>query len=318
LSFVALEVNVTLSVLDDIPLYTSVDQITERLRFHPEIEIPDENLASIVAKYELAADRAHWAECGWNGCGTAHRFGFVISDKQGRETMCGQDCAEKKGGVQFKEVIARHKAREEKVARQKVVGDLLKDKAEREAKARATEKAVRQAVQEFNVFANHFRPIWRHLQDAARVGGSVWAEIKRSDWSATQVSTDRQVVFRIAGCKAVSSDGSGLRAALQLALGWYENELNEDALMLMKDNELTAVVRSADRYAEKVTQGAEYAANVDSLLAPSNVQGFHAIVDNALRPSAMASARQAIDSWPKVYEKLMGKRLVTVACALNQ
>jgi hypothetical protein len=294
-----------LFVEEDIPLYTSVEQITERLHFHPQLDITDENLRSIVAKYELPPDRTLWAECGWNNCGTAHRFGFVISDKHGRETMCGQDCANTKGGVQFKEVIARHKAKEEKLARQKVVAELLKDRADKIEAAMATSKAVNEALYDLSVFETHFRPIWRQLQDAARVGGSVWAAIKRTDWSlSSSGKEDIEVVARIAGHKAISGDGRGLAAALHLAVRWYEDVLHEGVLTAMDDKELKLVVPTADRHAEKVRRGAEYVEQVAALIDPRNVRGFEPIVDRVLRTSAMATARDAVQTWPKVHAKL--------------
>lgn len=295
----------TLSVLDDIPLYTSVQEIVGRLHFHAQLDIPDEQLGSIVAKYELPSARENWTTCGWNSCAEPHRFGFVISDLQGRETTCGNRCALTKGGVQFKEVIARHKAREERIARQKVVGDLLRDRTASEVAVTNAATAVRNALSDYHVFARHFQPIWRPLQDAAKSGGVVRAAIQQTDWSmAMGRKEELEIVARIAGYKALTTDGQGLAVGLHLARQWHIDTLHEEVLMSKEDDELKAIVRDADRHREKVRLGVEYAVNVEALIAPSNVHGFEAIVERVLRVSSMATARAAVETWSKLHAEL--------------
>lgn len=297
-----------LAVSDDIPLYTSVAQITDRLRFQPQLAIADENLGSIVAKYELPEDKANWTECGWNGCDEPHRFGFVISDKQGRETTCGNRCALTKGGVVFKEVIARLKLAEEVQAQKKVVSELLTGRTESEAAVHATADAVNVALYCFSAFKEHFRPLWRQLEDAAKGGGVVRAAIKRSEWSLNIGKKEElEAVARVAGYKAITSDGPGLATSLRLARQWYADVLVAESLMVMDHKALKIVVREADRYREQVMLGKEYASNVALLIGLKNVRNFEAIVDRVLRTSAMSTAREAVESWPKVHAKLVAQ-----------
>lgn len=126
-----------LDVGDDIPLYTSRAEVEARAQYHRFLDIPLDQLGHIAAKYELPADRSAWANCGWDGCDEPHRFGFVITHKDGRETTCGQVCGARKGGVEFKEVLANLKRAEDANARRRVVVDLLANKSKVEAEITA-------------------------------------------------------------------------------------------------------------------------------------------------------------------------------------
>lgn len=102
--------------------FRTVQEIEERPNFFAGLEIADGDLSHIIGAYRVPAVPRF--RCGLNGCNQPHQKGFLIANKAGRETVCGNVCGRRRLGADFVELEARFDATVAQAQHQQKLSDL--------------------------------------------------------------------------------------------------------------------------------------------------------------------------------------------------
>ncbi len=121
-------------------LFKSHEEITGRENFQAQIQVANGDLDRIIGGYDF--DREMQLRCGLNNCNQLHQRGYVISTKQGVETICGNVCGARELGVDFTEMVARFTARVDEQKRRQSIQELQQSAEVSLARCHALKRAV--------------------------------------------------------------------------------------------------------------------------------------------------------------------------------
>ena len=274
--------------VDEILLFASVAEFQSRPRYEAALTASEDELDRIVGKYQLPKPRMAWIRCGLNGCTEPHRFGYVIRLTDGRETHCGSTCGANKFGVKWQELEATAKALEEAKALENVVEEL---RSQRLAMlARATEliepsARVESRLDSLRRTLKSNRPVWRRVEECARLGGSIRVEVDSppgGDSYPSSRSTQMRTIAQLDGARLLLAE-----------VTYYSNVLRNYVVPSLKH--LDAAISSAQgsKALQAISRdGAKLNASIESadrqvalgarLFAPGNREKLEHVVTKQL------------------------------------
>ena len=109
--------------------FPSAAEIEKRLTFVAQLSLAEGELSHIVGAYHVPADQP--IRCGLNRCNQPHQKGFLIANKAGQETICGNMCGRRKLGLVFKELASRFQATANEAMLQEKLADLRQNANEK-------------------------------------------------------------------------------------------------------------------------------------------------------------------------------------------
>lgn len=285
----------------EVLLFTSKAEYESRQKYTAALQLAEGEVDCIVGKYELPADRAHWARCGLNNCNTEHRLGYVIRAKDARETNIGQDCGRRELGVSFEEVEATFKRREDEAARRRTIETLLAEKpalVERVQRASAEGGIQAYRLSAFIATFNHLRGLWREVITASKLGGLVRAPVKRDDkWSQMGGKQQLMTVARIKGSSVLINDESATPRLLdQIVQPWLDS-LTALHLQPLSERELEKFVRDAANMRNLIARAETFVKSCTELLTADNIESLETICNEVLRPVDAGYARPYVKAW---------------------
>ena len=286
----------------EVVLFASIAEYEARPNFNAELRLTADELDRIVGKYELPADRGSWAACGLNNCRREHRFGYVISAKDGRETNIGHDCGKREFDVEFDEVEARYKRAVDAQARQRAITTLMDERATLITRA---ERVVPVAVVQGERFAafrasfQHMAGFWTNLLKCAKQGGTIRAaHLEGGDWAANRGKSVQLVtVGVINGAAVLLDDGSGLGAVVERDVLPWLRALDPIALAALDSTGMSDTLRVAAAKRSTLERTEAFANQAAALLAVENVAGMRSICDHLMKVGDAGDAREVLDKW---------------------
>lgn len=258
--------------------FQTVKEIEDRPRFCAALQIADGELSNIIGAYRVPANPPF--HCGLNGCNQPHQKGFLIADKSGRETVCGNVCGRRKLGAEFVELAKRFDATLAQAQKQQTLADLQSKAAESldiiyklESELKLVYSPIKAIRQEFRQEASA-EPLIRNL---IREGGTIkrprqLSEREREISGNPKVRFVNEVVGQVRGVQALETFArianivdADLRGKVN-AVARIKNV--ED----VKGRELTELSSAVQRMPAKFAEVREFLSIAEDFLAPVNFQ----------------------------------------------
>lgn len=210
-------------------------------------------------------------------CGTKHQHGYLISTDGEAETNIGRDCGVKYFGVQFDEVVATFKAREQLAKRMNAISSFIDDKTSILDDANQLLKRLESALTQIDGIWQELKntpELTTALQQAIRQGGRIMVrrEIDHKTRSLSGIK-DRYVLETIATISNVSAfhGGDDVRSKLRVfAIGNLKN-LTREKLDLATDKEIADLANKVRDARTAISDAHHYLQDASRLLALNNL-----------------------------------------------
>lgn len=270
----------------------------------PALRIAPDEFGQILGKYELPESEAHWAVCGLNGCTKRHRFGYVISDIAGDETNCGHMCGAREFGVKFAEVVAQMERQFNEQARQRVLADLIAQRATLINQAERLLPAVSAAASKMLEFYRDFQSkerFWLQLVGVARLGGEIRTAVDdQARGGAGRASVALATIGRLEGASVLLSSNvaSHERGIVHRVLPWLNDVLAAPGVALLQQGALEKLLAEAVPMRQHLSDAEQFILESSRFLKPSNLSQLE-LIRTHLMPShgEQKALKRAVKRW---------------------
>lgn len=264
---------------------------------------PDE-FGQIFGKYELPEAESSWATCGLNGCTKRHRFGYLIRKTNGQETNCGQDCGLRKFGVKFTEVVAQMERQFSEQARQRVLVDLIEQRATLVRRAELLLPRVKSAAEAMRKFFADFQSkdrFWAQLQGVARLNGEIrTAQDETQRGGSGRAAVSMVTIGRLEGASVLlSSNVQGHERGIAFrVLPWLRDVLGAPGIELLNQDALEKLLGDAGPMRDVLTGAEDFIAESARFLQPRNLAQLE-LIRTHLMPShgEQKALKRAVKRW---------------------